>query len=342
MFNYLGYFTKENILIFFEKKINYNLIIFYDEEDDFILKYSKYFKDYLLIKIPKLIVNGKFIKTGFLIYETKLELKVSYLNSNSDLILAKLSNSNLSFKNCFIFSNIIKKDEGNDLIFFLSNIFGMNNKLLGIDFENLSENNIYFKGSFYHTFFLIFESKQELSFTKQDEFWEDYLGPYIITDAFDGGFRNISWQNPVQFYINNIQSLSFENIQKSIKYYPIKIISLKQDYSIVKLKMDFEKSIDLFYNDISIFSYQYAFIEKCNIHILFDCIRKLKKDRIKKNQNLFILCGDLSDIIYEYLNNNIKIRKIISFKNLTAINANLIVTPTSSIPIFTTNCLLAV
>ncbi|HPC38013.1 MAG TPA: hypothetical protein PLF21_01745 [Exilispira sp.] len=339
MFHLLGWYNQDNILSILENKKDSTLLIFHSNEDNFIQKLSFQSNEFIFIKTKYVIFNGKSIENGFLVYETKLNLIIYYLNSDPDLILANIKNTDIDIKNGLIISNIIKNDAGNDLIFFLSNIFGINCKLIGIDFEDFQSNSIFYKGNFYHQYFFLFNYDEQLKYEKIDDFWEDYSGPYIITEAFDGGFKNISWQNPIEFYIKKISSLSYQTIENSIKYFPLKIVSMKEDYSIIKLKMDFSKSIDLFYNDISIFSYQYAFIEKCNIGILFNKIRKLKKLKL---HNFFILSGDLYQIINEYLKNNTKIAKILSFKSFTGIAANLIVIPTKSIPQLTTNCIFAI
>ncbi|NMC66966.1 MAG: hypothetical protein GYA61_01950 [Spirochaetales bacterium] len=339
MFYLLGWFSEDNLLKLLTEKKDSNLIIFHINQDDFIREIKITSDNIIFIKTSNIILNGKFLDFGFLVYETKLKLVNCFFNSNSDLILANLKNSRTEIKNGFIISNIIKNDEGNDLIFFLSTIFGVKCKIIGIDFEKFQNNCVYYNGNFYNHYFFLFSYDSEINFKYIDEFWEDYLGPYLITDAFDGGFKNISWQNPVQFFLNKIPSLSYQHIENSIKYFPIKIISLKEDYSIIKLKMDFGKSIDLFYNDISVFSYQYAFIEKCNIHILFNKIRSIKKEG---KFNLFILSGDLPFIINEYLKNNFKLTKLLSFKSFTGITSNLIIIPTKSIPKLTTNCIFGI
>lgn len=339
MIFFIGWFNKDNLEKYLNDHKNSNLLIFYITEETFIRELNIYEYNFIFIKLNSFLVKGKFIKDGFLVYETELKLSKYYFDADSDLILGYLKNSNYLFKNCLIISNIIKNDEGNDLIFFLSNIFGKNNNFIGIDFEFLNNNAIYYKGNFYKSFFLIFESEENINFLKTDEFWEDYLGPFIITDAFDGGFKNISWQNPVNFYLSNIPSLSYESIEQSIKYFPLKVLSLKENYSIVKLRVDFTKSLDSFYNDISIFSYQYAFIEKCNIHILFNKIKKIKKINYF---HFFVLSGDLAFIISDFLKYNIKVAKNLSIKNFTAITSNLIVLPTSSTPFLTTDCILAI
>jgi len=339
MFYLNGWFSKDNILPLLNEKKDSTLIIFHTNEDDFIGKIKINSENIIFIKTSNIILDGKFLDIGFLVYETKLKLVNAFFNSNADLILANLKNSKIDIKNGFILSNIIKNDEGNDLIFFLSSIFGMKCKIIGIDFEKFQNNCVFYNGNFYNHYFFLFSYDNEKNFSYIDEFWEDYLGPFIITDAFDGGFKNISWQNPVHFFLSKIPSLSYQHIENSIKYFPLKIISLKKDYSIIKLKMDFGKSIDLFYNDISIFSYQYAFIEKCNIHILFDKIRKMKK---AKKYNLLILTGDLPFIINDYLKNNFKLAKLFSFKSFTGITSNLIIIPTKSIPKLTTNCIFGI
>lgn len=338
MIHLIGYYDSEEIKkIIINRKDNI-LLIFHVNEDDKIKDLSIEDENIFFIKVPCLMVKGKIIDHGFLVYETVLKLKLLYFNSNADLVLANIKNSELSINNILILSNIIKNDDGNDLIFFLSNILGMGSKIVGIDYSNIGKNSIYHKSISYESFFIVLESQNMINYLKEDDFWEDYLGPFIISDAFDGGFKNISWQNPVKFFIDNIHSLSFQVIENSIKYFPLKIITLKDDYSIVKLKVDLSKSIEYIYNDISLFSYQYAFIEKCNLNTLFYSFKKLSNS---ERYNFFTLCGDLFEIIHEVTKNNLNLSKISILKKFTAVPTNLVIIPTKSIPFMTTNCIFA-
>ncbi len=340
MFSLLGYFTKETLqdLIFKSSQLNDSvLIVFHVHEDQNISDFNLNSEKIFFIKIPSFIFNGKFLNSGFLVYKADINLKFYCLNANSDLVMAKLNNTSFYVENAFMMTNIVKNDDGNNLVFFLYNFLGIDKKIIGIDFDKIDKNSIFYNGAFYDYFFLVFELKGKPEFAKYDDFWEDYLGPFIITEAIDGGFNNISWQNPIQFFIQKIHSLLYENIENNIKYFPLKVMSLKKDYLIVKLKVDFKRSIDMIFNDISIFSYQYASIQKCNIYLLFDRIK-----RSKKKFNFNILSGDLLDIIKEETRFNFNLKRFLALRKFTGIMANILILPTRSTPLLTSDCIFSI
>ncbi|HPB47998.1 MAG TPA: hypothetical protein PLX16_05210 [Exilispira sp.] len=310
-------------------------IIFYIKMDEIVREISSRFKNIVFIKIDYIFANGYKNKDGFIVYQLKKEPSCLFLDSNPDLIAAKLGEQNFKSNSAVIFSNVLKKDEGNNLIFFLYNIFGMDSKLIGFDFDNV-ENAIYYQSKESDYYFILFEIDENIDFEYDISFWEDYEGPFLITGTSNGYFKSILWQNAVQFFHEKLSNISLKDMQENIKFFPLKVQSLKDTVNIIRLKLDFGLSLENIYEDISIFSYQYGYIEKLNSSSFRNSIRKFV--RYSKN-NFVTFSSDLINLLESEQMLFFRLQNGRILKKLVCIPSNLLVFPTESTPSFTSNCM---